>query len=390
MSLADLGTRLAIIMSFEDDDDFDAESVQKWKAHYSKRLRGGEIRSPSSQTTKRKSGPNHRKKRTSGRQYISYSVGDDKVSDSSLRTRPCLVPHDQMEISPSSIGTLFADTGSRHYCEFKSYGTTSTKSVDPDWIARSSDSVYKLDSVFNDDAVEFEVGCFETENPLSVDIDSRSMDSTAPSESYDSKFGSEGKLTAYSDTSLPLQCFTMEAERPNSAWESTNKSSSTLSCETHRHVEVVQFGRSEKTALSRTCSVLSAAGGSSQRTNSLPCTVISSSKQKVLHSTSKRKYEGTYPCSAPQKKQASLLSFLSSSREEVKRTGLDCPASSIRIPNSRNKSPYNGVPGQIPSPHPHVTNYPISQQRPRSCPFYKRIPGDINVVKRTIIAMIPS
>lgn len=24
-------------MSFEDDDDFDAESVQKWRVHYSKR-----------------------------------------------------------------------------------------------------------------------------------------------------------------------------------------------------------------------------------------------------------------------------------------------------------------------------------------------------------------
>ena len=289
-------------MSFEDDDDFDAESVQKWRVHYSKRLRGGEIRSPSSQTTKHKSGPNHRKKRTSGQQYISHSVGDDKVSDSSVSTRPCIVPHDQMEISPSSIGALFADTGSRHYREFKSYDTTTTKNVGPDWIAHSSDSVYKLDSVFNDDAVEFEVGCFETENPLSVDINSRSMDSTAPSESYDAKFGSEGKLTAYSDTSLPLQCSTMEAERPNSARESTDESSSAQSCETHRHVEVVQFGSSEKTALSRTCSVLSAAGGSSQCINSLPCTVISSSKQKVLHSTSKRKYEGTHTLVQPPRK----------------------------------------------------------------------------------------
>ena len=343
-------------MSFEDDEDFDAESVQKWRAHSSKRIKGGWIHhSPSSQTTKRKSEPNPRKNRSSGQKYDSHSA-DDRVPDDYVPRRRYIVRNDPVA---SCIGTLLV----------------------PGRMAHSSDHVV------NDGAVKYEVGGFEPENQLSVSVDSRHLDSVAPLEH---QFDTERKLTGYSDTSVPLQCSSMEVEQQNShtasfdARVSTCESSPTLSSEPHSHAEVVRFNGGDRTMLSKTCSALSAAGESLQCTSTLPCSVVSGTtgsipaSKKGLHATSKRKYEGTYPCSAPQKKQASLLSFLSSGQGGVKRTGLDCPTASKSSPHSRNMSPYDHVPGheQIPSPHLRAASYPISHRQTRSCPFYKRIPGD--------------
>lgn len=113
---------------------------------------------------------------------------------------------------------------------------------------------------------------------------------------------------------------------------------------------------------------------------------------KTLHTGDKRKHEDTGSFVVPRKKQASLLSFLSSPkqcREELE----DCSTSSVcgsttTSTLSRNESGYSQV-SALPF-HGAQHERGVFKRRPsRTCPFYKRVPGEtLFVIGSTVTSSI--
>ena len=140
-----------------------------------------------------------------------------------------------------------------------------------------------------------------------------------------------------------------------------------------------------------------AADESLQPTHCEPPSAIESRKTtgstlKTLHTGDKRKYGDTGSFVVSRKKQASLLSFLSSPKQCREWKNADCSTSSVcgktttSTLSSKKPSSVNGSAHDDASGCSQVSKVPIhgaqhemvfNRHPSRTCPFYKRVPGEI-------------
>ena len=141
-----------------------------------------------------------------------------------------------------------------------------------------------------------------------------------------------------------------------------------------------------------------AADESLQPTHCEPPSAIESRKTtgstlKTLHTGDKRKYGDTGSLVVPRKKQASLLSFLSSPKQCREWKNADYSTASVcgktttstlssKKPSSVNESSHDDASGysqvsKVPFHRAQHERGVFNRHLSRTCPFYKRVPGEI-------------